>query len=289
MFYALSIYLLDIVAAADCDYRSYSYLGLSCPFCNSAVFLHGASSRTSNGKEIPVRAYFAHAVIDRQLENPKELAKSLSCEARSHSREGLDFVDRMRSEAKGQRLSIFCDFLWEMFADSRKISKEAINQITDDFGDRWCKENTKLVRSTIKKELSGLYRLIQETTAPHQQTTAAVAFELIMDAKEAKKQAQQQAVYFAECDRIHHIQICREIVEFLGMASGNYALEKILKSTLQFIATTTKQQPAAIKKGFKPSEFASMVVAMIAGTHWIEAIARRHSLPGQSNQKPRSL
>jgi hypothetical protein len=144
-------------------------------------------------------------------------------------------------------------------------------------GDRWCKTITKSVRSTIKKDLAALYQSMDEITVPRQQTAAAEAFELITNASEASKQAQKQAIYFSECDRLHHLQICREIVALLGTASGNYALERILKSTLHFIVAATGQEPVIIKESYKIAEIALMVTAIISGTHWIEAISRKQS------------
>jgi hypothetical protein len=274
MFYCFSNYHLDIVAADKCNYDSYTYLGLKCPFCSSIVFLHGSSTRMSNGRETAVRAYFAHSKIDPKLESPEEIEIALSCEARSRTSQGQELIDRLRAEAKGQRYIIYNKYLWDLFSSSRKITKSQIDNITADFGDNWCRSTTKLVRTVLRKEQKILARLIPELTATSQQTNAIKAFELVMDTEVAKQQVHKQSQYFAECDSLHHVRVSQEILDLLSTASGNYALEKILKATLLFIKNTTSQSPQTIKN-YSPSELARMLTGMIAGTHWVSVINNR--------------
>ncbi len=282
MLFCFSTYHLDVVAADKCDYSSYAYLGLKCPFCSSLVYLHGSSKRVvkddiKGDREIPVRAHFAHAKVNPKLENQKELDKTLSCEARSQTRQGQDLIEKLRIEAKGQRSIIYNKYLWNLFAESRKITKAHIDTITADFGDRYCRESTKSVRSAIKKDDKSLTRLMAEMTADSQKSSAIKALEIIVDAKTAAQQVLKQSKYLAECDRLHHIRISEEILDFLGTSSGNYALEKIVKSTLYFIKTTTGQSDQAIKE-YTPSELVKMVAGMVIGTHWITVINARSTI-----------
>lgn len=120
---AKSIYLGgDIVAAEDCDYESYRSLGLTCPFCNEAVFLRTAFFRKGVEKDTEVNPHFVHF--------PSSLAKNgADCERRSLSKEGRAEIERIKVEARNQRLKLYNDRLWDMF--SIGMGKHEVDLVQD--------------------------------------------------------------------------------------------------------------------------------------------------------------
>jgi hypothetical protein len=263
MLTAKSMYLGDIVAAAECNYQSYDQLGLKCPFCGSAVFLRAGHTRNTKGQETLVGAYFAH-FASGQNEN-------WDCEARSRTKAGLEQIEILKAQARGQRLGVYNDRLWELFTASRNVKKGNIAEITKEFGDRWCDDTAKLVRLALRENLDSHYRLIADMTALSKQDAAKQNLALIMSPQDAAAKVGEQAKYFSECDRRFHIQVCCEILEFLSTPSGSFALNRLFKATLQFILGATKQ-PTGVIKSYPASEYARMIAAMVAGTRWTMAL-----------------
>ena len=90
MFEAKSIYLGgSIVESLDCDYNSYKELGLTCPFCNSAVHLRKGSTRTieKSGKIYSTRPYFSHYSV-----NNEDGLLLNECERRVQTKEGREIM-----------------------------------------------------------------------------------------------------------------------------------------------------------------------------------------------------
>ncbi len=100
----------DITEARDCDYSSSKELGLTCPFCSNAVFLTRGYHRTLRGKPNFVEPFFSH--YD---------GMGSDCENRSLTKAGKDEVEKIKKEARNQRLKLYNAYLWRMLTEDISV------------------------------------------------------------------------------------------------------------------------------------------------------------------------
>ena len=125
MFEAKSIYLGgSIVESFDCDYSSYKELGLTCPFCNSAVYLRKGSVRTieKSGKVYSTRPYFSHYSVNNEDELLNE------CERRVQTKEGREAIEKLKIESRQQKLVFFQQHLLDIFAKTYNVTKSELRK-----------------------------------------------------------------------------------------------------------------------------------------------------------------
>jgi hypothetical protein len=267
MLEAKSMYLGgDIVAAQECDYGSYSRLGLKCPFCDSAVFIRSASVRKIKGVEKPIGAYFAHF--------PSGYTDNWDCEARSQSKAGREEIERIKIEARGQRLKIYNSHLWKLIATDRNISRQRIASTRKLMDGRWIDNWTKLVRRELSQSLEDLYQHID--IAIDMVNKASVEdVQDIVSKDYALEQIAVQKAYFCDCDRRLHQSICYEVIEFLGTNSGGWALNRLVTIATELVGRSMgSNTAAAVKESSQPAQYAVMISHFLVGVHWAEIIDR---------------
>ena len=137
------------VSALDCDYESAKNLGLICPFCKEAVFWRKGSDYERTGQKISTSANFAHYNSDDPM--------AQQCELRAKRREGREYLERLEIESKNQRLKLFNEHLWTMFASQIGISKKELSKVRKYFGKarvaKFARETTKCWQ---RREADGL-------------------------------------------------------------------------------------------------------------------------------------
>ena len=119
MKYVIAMYRAGFqVAAEDCDYKSAKDLGLICPFCKEAVFLRKGSCYKRGESTVSTPVSFAH------YPNSELIAQD--CELRAKRKEGEDYLRHLENESRNQRLKLFNEHLWTMFANQIGVSKRDI-------------------------------------------------------------------------------------------------------------------------------------------------------------------
>jgi hypothetical protein len=267
MLEAKSMYLgVDIVSAPECDYQSYARLGLKCPFCDSAVFIRSASVRKIKGVEKPVGAYFAHF--------PSGYTDNWDCEARSQTKAGREEIERIKIEARGQRLKVYNAKLWQLIATDRNISRQFVAAVRKRTGSRWIDQWTKLVRREITQNLGDLYQTIDVAIGTLDKLTPAL-YANMLNKTDATAECQVQLDYFSDCDLRLHRAICYEVIEFLATNSGGWALNKLVVvscSIMNMAVTTAGVSSALGAEQTTPYLSAMTITNFLVGTHWSEII-----------------
>lgn len=126
MFEAKSIYLGgSIIESFNCDYDSYKELGLTCPFCNSAVHLRKGSIRTieKSGKVYSTRPYFSHYSTSKENEFLLN-----ECERRVQTKEGRQVIEGLKIESKQQKLIFFQNHLLDIFTKTYDVTKSELRK-----------------------------------------------------------------------------------------------------------------------------------------------------------------
>jgi hypothetical protein len=253
----------EIISATDCNYQTSRDLGLVCPFCSSAVFIRSESVREIKGKLQLVRPYFAHY--------PSGSPDNWDCEKRSRTKQGREEVERIKVQARNQRLKLYNAHLWDMFATDRNVSHQKLNKVRSRFGDRWCEERSILTRFEWGKSLDSVYTMIDELV---QKETDLKHSDIApyMDEQDFNEEREKQLFYFLDCDIRLHRTICCEIADFLGTNTGGFAFLKFFKTAL--FVESVYSDIAEIKRN-EPRLHIYAIAGLLAGTHWIEQIQQR--------------
>ena len=150
MKYAIAMYRAGFqVAADDCDHESAKKLGLICPFCKEAVFLRKGSYHERSGRQVSVPSSFAHYHSDDPT--------AQQCELRAKRQEGQEYLQRLEIESRNQRLKLFNNHLWEMFASQIGIGKAELSQVQKRFGRKGIGRFSRaMAKHWQKREAKGL-------------------------------------------------------------------------------------------------------------------------------------
>lgn len=259
----------DIVSAKECNYNSYAELGLKCPFCNSAVFLRTASHRVINSVEKPISAYFAHY--------PSGSDDNWDCEARAKTIGGDREIGQIKIEAKKQRLKIYNAKLWEILAVNIGISRQHMQIIRKQVGDRKIEKVTKAIQIEIAKSLD---KLCHEMDEMSQWISSRDPRYLKMISKlEHDVQAVflQNSEYLSQCNQRLHTAICREVLEFLGTNSGKWALSKL--AALSIYTQVIDLEKPKLNRSMRIDDltnyqFALSTAYYLIRTHWAKEISK---------------
>lgn len=257
----------EIIAAAECDYQTSRELGLTCPFCNSAVFLRSESVREVKGRIQLVRPYFAHY--------PSGDANNLDCEKRSRTKQGKEKIEQIKIQARNQRLNLYNAHLWEIFSEDRNISRQDLNEMRRLFGERWCQQQSARVRVEWAKMLDGVYAYIDDVLSAIRGKSSTFQPEgkpFFMPDKDYKEEWKKQSAYMLGCDRRLHRAICFEVADFLATDTGSLAFQKFFKACL-FVERFYAPIPQV--KKLDARSHVPMIAGLLAGTHWIEQIDKR--------------
>lgn len=261
----------EIINASDCNYKSTRELGIVCPFCSSAVFLRSHSTREVKGKIQLIRPYFAHY--------PTGNADNFDCEKRSHSKQGRERIEQIKIQARNQRLKLYNAHLWEMIAESHDISYKQLNKARKVFGERWCEQNSILVRHEWGKCLSSVYTFLDEAT--REMTSLAKDSTVTLgDFPEIGFQLRSSPEfdehYLLRCDVNFHKAVCKEVADFLTTNSAGFVFHKLFKYAL---CTELEAGEGRISvndwKKIKPIAHISAISIAIASTKWTEFLQRK--------------
>lgn len=239
---AKSMYLGgDIVNADECDFDSYKKLGLVCPFCNEAVFLRAGFIGKRGSKSVDIPACFSHFPASRETVE--------DCERRSQSKEGRAAIERIKAEARNQRLEIYNRYLWEM------ISVGSLIGVSEDIDHKTLGDKTKrtLSRFFKKKEIQKLYDgfcIDYKRALPQiEQQIAAHSDFLFAEASTKYPIAKVDIVYKRKSEVLNetsslsfHRNICREVVFFLATKTAGYTFRHVFYQALLH-SVALKQQP----------------------------------------------
>lgn len=249
----------DIVSADECDFNSSKELGLKCPFCDSGVFIRSASIRKTKGKERLVDAYFAHY--------PSGWQDNWDCENRSKTAQGQREVEKIKIEARNQRLRVYNAYLWSMFADELNITHRQLNHVRSVFGEAWCERTSVLVRREWHNSISDVYTILDATVQ-----------ELVNTVKDGH--------HLLTCDLRMHQLICHEIAEFLGTNTGGFCFLKLFKfSLLQQLragSMSSVEWGATQIRHLYPVAHLKSIAIIVSAVSWIEQINKRSGTISQA-------
>jgi hypothetical protein len=267
MLYSKSIYLGgEIIEPDECDYDSYAYLGLKCPFCNNAVFLVKPHTRKLAKKEALVPGHFSHFVGGGD------------CEAKSVTSKGRQDIEAVKQLARNQRLKIYNTRLWHLLKSDRNIDRTTLVAMRKKYGSKWLDRLARLVQAEIKANSVELKKRMTELLDPSQKEVVLDTliasedfFGKSINTAGSVSQIEDQAEYLAQCDLRIHRQISSEILDFLSTPSGTEALNRFLEISLAYLNGYTREHLSieGIKE-FSPSDFTGFVSGLVGGTQWLK-------------------
>lgn len=263
MLFCKSIYLGgEIIEPDECDYDSYAYLGLKCPFCDNAVFLVKPHTRNLATKEVLIPGHFSHFVGGGD------------CEAKSATSQGRQGIEAVKQLARNQRLKIYNRRLWQLLRSDRNIDRTTLVAMRKKYGSKWLDRLVGLVQAEIKVNSIELKKRMIELLDPSQKDVVLDTliasenfFGKSMNTAENIDQIEDQAEYLAQCDLRIHRQICSEILDFLSTPSGTEPLNRFLEISLVYLDGYTREHLSieGIKE-FSPSAFTGFVSGLVGGT-----------------------
>lgn len=274
MRYAKSMYRGgEIIDASLCDYNSTRQLGLVCPFCSQAVFLRSGSAYERQGKQIIVPDAFAHYHSDDPL--------SLECELRAKRKEGEDYLNQLRIEAKNQRLKLYNKRLWEIVKRSWPNNVLFLKTVNKQFDKKWIEWNAIRARQELAKDLD-FYQVEMEQISKQasRQNVDAIAQKIW-----SKERMMADSLKYNFVDQQLQLTIAFEVLEFLATKTGGYAFANIFRLGLISIALTefntafqreigAKEAIALfaprIKKNYSTQGFIFAVSVIVLFTDWIK-------------------
>lgn len=264
----------DIIYAADCDYDSCRDRGTICPYCSSAVHIRAKSERSIKGKKVLVDAYFAHYKAGSDTD---------WCEARAKSAQSKDDIERLKMVAKGQRLELFNNKLWEIHAGDRNIRPRKVKEIREAFGGQTVarmlpglRQCFRQNRDFLVEEGRNIVEHIITGGADMDKEFIAYMAPAICSEGDARAEIKKQREYYTKSDQKLHIEISIEVIDFLFTNSGGYALERFALLALEQIGGILKCR--SLSELWTTKELnrlcCAVIVCTVVGTHWGEAIAR---------------
>jgi hypothetical protein len=265
---AKSIYLGgEIVSADDCDYQSYKFLGLICPYCSEAVFLRSGSIRETtlrNKKQSTqiVQPSFAHY---------KGSLTSMECENRATTKEGRERIKAIIIESRNQRLELFNKRLWDLIKSDRNIREKKISNIVKSFIDN--RELQVLALQTRRYwaeilpriyEIFDSMREVNDFTASHSLMGSPL--------KTAEDMAEEKAAfegYFGTVSKQFHYTVCTEVADFLTTHTSGHAFYWLTRAAIyQMVCLGQKDSTR------DPYYICLSIASVIFGTHWLTIIQR---------------
>lgn len=228
MKYAKSMYrggeIID--AEQSISYKDYKELGLICPFCNAAVFYRSGSIQS----RIDKNEQTAQVTIPPSFCHFKE--KNPECELRAKRADGINYIDQLKAEAKGQRLELFNKHLWKIISDYLPFPYKRI-KTTVNFDRSLLAEVYKQMRISLLAEKQ-VFADIKEAffdNDPINPNNISKFAEFTAEQKEAKTKI------FNAIDKQLQVKIVQEIMQFLITKSGNYTYERMIKISLVDLAS----------------------------------------------------
>jgi hypothetical protein len=258
----------EIINASACDYKSTKLLGLVCPFCSQAVFFRSGSFYTRKDKQVISPDSFAHYHSDEPL--------AKDCELRSSRPEGEEYLQRLKIEAKNQRLSLFNERFWLIVKQSYGVT--SLREVDKAFKKNWLQAMSIQCRRELKKNL-GFYQ-----TELEQLKRFSVAWQKdkLLSPAWTKEEAFQEYENYSYVDKQINLVIAKEALEFLSTPTSGYAFLKILKLAILYLSSSmyasafrekaTSQSISLFAKkieALKCDDFLKAVAGTVFYTNWL--------------------
>lgn len=275
----------EIINASACDYESTKLLGLVCPFCSQAVFFRSGSFYTRKGKQISSPESFSHYHSEDLLATDKD------CELRSSRPEGEEYLQRLKIEAKNQRLSLFNKRLWLIVKSSYSVN--SLREVDKAFKKEWLQTTSIQCHKELARDLS----LYQTELEQLKRFSVEQQKEKLLCPAWTKEESFRDYENCSYIDKQINLVIAKEALEFLSTSTGKYAFLKILKLSIQTLSLSmyslayqgkaTPLYPQSIylfaKKieGLKCYDLIKSITGVVFYTNWLsifEDLENRHEL-----------
>jgi hypothetical protein len=274
MKYATSMFLGGIsVLATEADYQSTRKLGCICPICKQAVFLRAGAIRTNhlrNGRQLD------------QIINPSfchyKGSPSSDCENRIYSKQGKERIKRFEIEGQNQRLKLYNEKLWQMFARDHNLNRQNlvsnkkfasykfVEQLAKEAWKAW-----KMYQSTHNYEfIDAMVEIFAKASEREiEQFCLTTRFQIINF-----ENLQSYADFFHYSGNIPlHKTICHEISNFLGTRTSGYFWQNFIAASIGVFCTeaqiSTKQE---LQRSYTINLALVMAESSISLTRWIPQI-----------------
>lgn len=273
MKFAKSMYLGGVlIGAEEADFNTCKELGVICPLCSEAVFLRSGSTRKQtlrNGKVIEqiIDPYFAHYKSAALM--PQD------CDNRILTKKGKQELQNFKIEARNQRLKLYNKHLWEMFKTANGLTRKEILRNKKLLGQRFLENLATQVREQWGGAAKLLYNCIVEKVDLMKQMSESDFSEArTYHPSLTREEYESQSNYFKyQCDHRMHLLICQELVTFLATKTSSHFWLNLIASQ---VGLPKHREQWKTKEEILQNYSASIVigysVALIATTHWIEAI-----------------
>ena len=213
----------DVVNADECDFDSYKKLGLVCPFCNEAVFLRAGFIGKRGSKSVDIPACFSHFPTSKETME--------DCERRSLSKEGRAEIERIKTEARNQRLELYNKHLWEMISTALEggvdHGEQAYQCFVQSGGKRTLQAACNVFRVQYRKDIDKIHSYLKticcglfdreenlETFLGKEYTASSIPSLRAYSSKE------------------FHLRVCLEVADFLCKKTSGYAFRHISYSVM---------------------------------------------------------
>ncbi len=260
---AKSMYLGGIEVFADQieSYEDYKNLGLTCPYCNEAVFWRSRSEyKISSNKAVHRASCFAHFGSDTEcVAKFAQLRKVCASELSQFK------------ESKNQRLKIYNAHLWEMLNSSLEVHPKLIKKIEKIVGRSILEEFVKKTIDVWIRYISNVPNKIEQLENIYISSEVSIG-ELSL---EDRVRILRDKDYFESTRFNKHIHraICIEVCSYLAGATGRHILKKLL--TLIVIASviviTTKNKEPELRS----NDTMKLALMTVFTTPWIREIENR--------------
>lgn len=271
MLNAKSMYLGgEIVVASDIEsYDQPKQLGLICPFCNEAVFLRASGTRTKHGKAEFINAHFSHYKGDAISD----------CERRSRSIEGKAKIEALKAIARNQRLTLYNRYLWDMLMDGRGATSKVMNTLIVGNGKKRMKDESTAMRRVWNGIKDVMYQAVEYTYEGMSSISIddLTRLDSRYDSK-AKAAVIDQSIKLSKIDKIAHLAVCMEVVDYLGSFTASNLFEKLYIICYSTVCVQLDRRPKLTSQ----DDFEQMILnfaTAIARVDWIEQINKRQNQP----------
>lgn len=287
----------DIIFAKDCDYNSAKELALVCPLCSEAVFFTAGSLRSNllrnkTRKVQKVRASFHH--YKTGIYEP-------DCENRIKTKEGQRQINSLIIEAKGQRLELYNQHLWELIRRDRNIRPKRLNRHIKAFIPPHIKDwisslsiatrkywrQTFLNSDEFKEELT----MLQAHQHNLENSSNDILYNLGKTSSDNPFSISQNSwneeinkgiQYRNHFSMRYHEAIAREIFDFLGTKTSGHLWLWLTKAAInmmvQFSYGTDLSYLMISKSDDLYRKVCQMIVSLIYGCHWAKIMKEKLNL-----------
>lgn len=275
MKYAKSIYRGgEVVDASICDYDSSKKLGLICPFCQESLYLRSGATYQRDNKKIITPPAFCHYQAEKTTAE--------DCELRSERKDGQDYLQKLRIEARNQRLEIFNERFWEIVVATFNVNTKILKkQCLAVFETKWIDRQVSLIRQELR-EKPVFYK--QELIAFTERHSALKDAPIEKGLKggytptELIEEHRKYSTYDAQLQQL----IGQEAISWLSTKTAGYAMKKLLTLSCWFWSADicrrrfkSKPPSNAIQHFSKQIEaldarsHAHMILNIISSVNWI--------------------